>query len=77
MRFVAVARENSARHQRIVAEGVERLWEISEPLLNDPPPVRPYAGGTWGPNAVHQLIAPRAWRLPFERTWRRPNTMAE
>ncbi len=59
------------------AEGIERLWEISEPLLNDPPPVRPYPSATWGPNAVHQLIAPRAWRLPFERSWRKPNTMAE
>jgi glucose-6-phosphate 1-dehydrogenase len=59
------------------AEGIERLWEISEPLLNDPPPVRPYPAATWGPNAVHQLIAPRAWRLPFERSWRKPNTMAE
>ncbi|MEO6471410.1 MAG: glucose-6-phosphate dehydrogenase [Aeromicrobium sp.] len=59
------------------AEGIERLWEISEPLLNDPPPVRPYHPGTWGPNSVHQLIAPRAWRLPFERVWRKPNTMAE
>ncbi len=59
------------------AEGIERLWEISEPLLNDLPPVRPYPSATWGPNAVHQLIAPRAWRLPFERTWRKPNTMAE
>ncbi|MFT4009086.1 MAG: glucose-6-phosphate dehydrogenase [Nocardioidaceae bacterium] len=55
------------------AEGIERLWEISEPLIADPPPVRPYAVGTWGPNAVHQLIAPRAWRLPFERTWRGRN----
>ena len=55
------------------AEGIERLWEISEPLLQDTPPVRPYPQGTWGPNSVHQLIAPRAWRLPFERTWRRPN----
>jgi glucose-6-phosphate 1-dehydrogenase len=59
------------------AEGIERLWEISEPLLSDPPPVRPYSGGTWGPNSVHQLIAPRAWRLPFERTWRKPNTNAQ
>ena len=59
------------------AEGIERLWEISEPLLNDLPPVRPYPSTTWGPNAVHQLIAPRAWRLPFERSWRNPNTMAE
>lgn len=52
------------------AEGVERLWEISEPLLQDMPPVRPYARGTWGPNQIHQLIAPQAWRLPFERSWR-------
>jgi glucose-6-phosphate 1-dehydrogenase len=59
------------------AEGIERLWEVSQPLLDDPPPVRPYAPGTWGPNAVHQLIAPRAWRLPFERSWRKPNPQGE
>ena len=59
------------------AEGIERLWAISQPVLDDPPPVRPYAPGTWGPNSVHQLIAPRAWRLPFERTWRRPNPTGE
>jgi len=58
------------------AAGIERLWELSEPLLNDPPPVRSYGVGTWGPNAIHQLIAPRAWRLPFERTWRDPNQTA-
>lgn len=52
------------------AEGIERLWEVSEPLLEDPPPVRSYDPGSWGPNAIHQLIAPRAWRLPFERVWR-------
>ncbi|NHC45626.1 glucose-6-phosphate dehydrogenase [Motilibacter aurantiacus] len=52
------------------AEGIESLWERSMPLLEDPPPVKPYAPGTWGPNAIHQLIAPHAWRLPFERTWR-------
>ncbi|MEH3032982.1 MAG: glucose-6-phosphate dehydrogenase [Aeromicrobium erythreum] len=57
------------------AEGIERLWEVSQPLLDDPPPVRMYQPATWGPNSVHQLIAPRAWRLPFERTWRRPNPM--
>jgi glucose-6-phosphate 1-dehydrogenase len=49
------------------AEGIESLWERSEPLLEDPPPVKVYTPGTWGPNAVHQLIAPNAWRLPFER----------
>ncbi len=52
------------------AEGVERLWEISESLLDSPPPVRTYPDGSWGPNQIHQLIAPRAWRLPFERKWR-------
>ena len=55
------------------ADGIERLWEVSTPLLTAPPPVRPYAPGSWGPNAIHQLIAPRAWRLPFERAWRDPN----
>ena len=55
------------------AEGIERLWEVSTPLLEGPPPVRPYAPGSWGPNAIHQLIAPHAWRLPFERVWRDPN----
>jgi glucose-6-phosphate 1-dehydrogenase len=55
------------------AEGIERLWEVSAGLQENPPPVRPYAPGSWGPNAVHQLIAPRAWRLPFERAWRYSN----
>ena len=55
------------------AEGIERLWEVATPLLQAPPPVRPYAPGSWGPNAIHQLIAPHAWRLPFERAWRDPN----
>jgi glucose-6-phosphate 1-dehydrogenase len=52
------------------AEGIETLWEKSAPLLENPPPVRSYAPGSWGPNAIHQLIAPHAWRLPFERSWR-------
>ncbi|MEO6079616.1 MAG: glucose-6-phosphate dehydrogenase [Steroidobacteraceae bacterium] len=56
------------------AEGIERLWEVSQPLLDSPPPVRTYAPGSWGPNAVHQLVAPHAWRLPFERGWRAPNS---
>ncbi|HZO23078.1 MAG TPA: glucose-6-phosphate dehydrogenase [Steroidobacteraceae bacterium] len=55
------------------AEGIERLWEVSMPLLEAPPPVRHYAPGSWGPNAIHQLVAPSAWRLPFERAWRDPN----
>ncbi len=57
------------------AEGIERLWEVSTPLLEAPPPVRFYDPGAWGPNAIHQLIAPHAWRLPFERGWRDPNQL--
>lgn len=52
------------------AEGIESLWANSAALLEDPPPVKNYQPGTWGPNAIHQLIAPNAWRLPFERGWR-------
>jgi len=52
------------------ADGIERLWELSTALLENPPPVRSYPPGSWGPNAIHQLVAPHAWRLPFERAWR-------
>jgi glucose-6-phosphate 1-dehydrogenase len=55
------------------AEGIERLWQVSVPLMEAPPPVRLYAPGSWGPKSIHQLIAPHAWRLPFERAWRDPN----
>jgi glucose-6-phosphate 1-dehydrogenase len=44
--------------------GIERLWEISEPLLENPPPVEPYAVGSYGPDSVKQLIAPYHWHLP-------------
>jgi glucose-6-phosphate 1-dehydrogenase len=55
------------------ADGIERLWEVSERLLDNPPPVRSYAAGTWGPQSIYQLIAPHSWRLPFEREWREPD----
>ena len=56
------------------ADGIERLWEVSKPLLEAPPPVRLYQPGSWGPKSIHQLVAPHAWRLPFERAWRDPNS---
>ena len=52
------------------AEGMESLWDRSIPLLEDPPPVKSYPQGSGGPNSIHQLIAPNAWRLPFERKGR-------
>jgi len=45
------------------ADGIERVWEVSEPLLTAPPPVEPYAPGTWGPDSVQKLIAPNHWYL--------------
>ena len=55
------------------SEGIERLWQVSTPLLEAPPPVRLYEPGSWGPKSIHQLVAPHAWRLPFERAWRSAN----
>jgi len=46
------------------SNGIERLWEISEPLLENPPPVEPYARGSWGPESVNRLVAPHRWHLP-------------
>jgi glucose-6-phosphate 1-dehydrogenase len=45
------------------ADGIERVWEISEPLLTSPPPVEPYEPGTWGPASVAKLVAPYRWHL--------------
>jgi len=59
------------------AAGIEELWDKSSQLVENPPPVRSYSPGSWGPNAIHQLVVPHAWRLPFERAWRRPNSYAE
>ena len=57
------------------ADGIERLWEISTRVLDNPPSVRIYAPGSWGPQSIYQLIAPHSWRLPFERGWRDPNDL--
>ena len=45
---------------------IERLWEISAPLLAEPPPVEEYEPGSWGPAAADALIAPRRWHLPSD-----------
>ena len=44
------------------ADEVDRLWQVCQPLLDDPPEVLPYAQGSWGPQAALDL--PRGgWRL--------------
>jgi glucose-6-phosphate 1-dehydrogenase len=52
------------------AKGIERLWEVSTPLLDDPPHSHLYRRNSWGPEGIQDLIAPNRWRLPFERRWR-------
>ena len=46
------------------ADGIERLWEVATPLLERPPAVERYPPGSWGPDSLNQLIAPRRWHLP-------------
>jgi glucose-6-phosphate 1-dehydrogenase len=47
------------------ADAIERLWEISAPLLDNPPPIKPYSPGSWGPEpALDHLVAPYSWHLP-------------
>jgi len=46
------------------SRGIERLWEVSAPVLDEPSPLHTYERGSWGPDAIHDLIAPRTWHLP-------------
>ena len=46
------------------SEGVERLWEVAEPLLRDPPTLEFYEQGSWGPGEAETLIEPHHWHLP-------------
>ena len=45
------------------ADGIERLWEISRRCSTTRRP-SPLPGGSWGPNQIHQLIAPCACGCP-------------
>jgi glucose-6-phosphate 1-dehydrogenase len=45
-------------------DGIERLWEVATPLLEKAPKLQPYPAGSWGPESVEELIAPRRWHLP-------------
>jgi glucose-6-phosphate 1-dehydrogenase len=47
------------------ADGIERLWEVSAPLLEQPPTPLPYAPGSWGPDEIERIVAPNRWHLPY------------
>lgn len=45
------------------ADGIEQLWRVAAPALERTPPDT-YPQGSWGPEAIKQLIAPESWCLP-------------
>jgi glucose-6-phosphate 1-dehydrogenase len=46
------------------SDGIERLWEVAAPVLEDPPPVERYPKGSWGPYSIERIVAPHHWTLP-------------
>jgi glucose-6-phosphate 1-dehydrogenase len=55
---------NNARFTR--QDGVEEAWRIMAPLLEAPPPVHPYAKGSWGPPQADELVAGSGrWHDPW------------
>src|SRR5437764_749593 len=44
-------------------DGVERAWEVLDPILDHHGPVIPYDKGSWGPREADALIAPRKWHI--------------
>ena len=38
-------------------DGVEQCWRVMAPLLEHPPPVHPYAKGSWGPKEAGEILA--------------------
>jgi glucose-6-phosphate 1-dehydrogenase len=57
-------RGESARFTR--QDGVEEAWRIFEPLLREPPPVKNYAPGSWGPEQAEKLVSGfGSWHGPW------------
>jgi glucose-6-phosphate 1-dehydrogenase len=61
----AAMQGDSSRFTR--QDGVEEAWRVMEPLLTAPPPVHPYAPGSWGPSAADRLVAGHGrWHEPWQ-----------
>lgn len=60
----AAMRGDSTRFTR--QDGIEETWRVMQPLLDAPPPVIPYAPGSWGPAEADALAADvGGWRSPW------------
>jgi glucose-6-phosphate 1-dehydrogenase len=47
-------------------DAVEETWRVMQPLLDSPPPVHPYAPGSWGPTAGEELVSGHGrWHGPW------------
>src|SRR4051812_36603044 len=58
--LLAAMRGDASRFTR--QDGIEEAWRVMQPLIEAPPPVHPYAQGTWGPPEADRLLAgPRRW----------------
>ncbi|WP_299572523.1 glucose-6-phosphate dehydrogenase (NADP(+)) [uncultured Williamsia sp.] len=42
-------------------DGLAHVWEVAQPLLENPPSVQSYPAGSMGPGAADQLAAPIGW----------------
>jgi glucose-6-phosphate 1-dehydrogenase len=62
--LLAAMHGDAARFTR--QDGVEEAWRVMAPLLEAPPPVHPYAKGSWGPEAADRLLAGHGrWHAPW------------
>ncbi len=47
-------------------DSVEETWRVVQPLLDQPPPVRQYAKGSWGPEEAGKLVRGYGeWHTPW------------
>jgi len=42
---------------------IERLWEVADQVVREPPPAHVYEPGSWGPEATDELLAPHRWHV--------------
>ena len=62
--LLAAINGDSTRFTR--QDGVEEAWRVMQPLLDAPPPVHPYAPGSWGPAAADALLGEgEHWHAPW------------